>query len=343
MSIKNDIYLRTLRGETVERPPVWLMRQAGRILPQYRAIRASLGGFKELLHRPDLAAEVTIQPVDELNVDAAIIFSDILVIPEAMGLNYELVEKKGPRFLETISKADDVNSLISGIDAAEKLNYVFEALKITKKNLEDRVPLIGFSGAPWTLMAYMIEGQGSKTFAKAKKFLYQEPKATDLLLEKITDTIIAYCKLKISFGADAIQIFDSWASMLSPQIYEKFMLKHFNRICEEISEVPVILFCKGAHHALPHLAKMDCQALGLDWTISPKKGKTICGTKILQGNMDPCLLYAKPEEINKSCLEMMKNFEHSHIVNLGHGVYPDTPLEGVKTFVNTVKSYKYFQ
>lgn len=344
MTIKNDLYLKALRGEKLERPPIWLMRQAGRILPQYRAIRSSLSGFKALLHRPDLAAEVTIQPVDELDVDAAIIFSDILVIPEAMGLQYELVEKKGPRFLDTITQSSDIPKLLSGSEAAIKLNYVFEALDITKKALQQRVPLIGFSGAPWTLMAYMIEGQGSKTFSKAKKFLYQEPKASELLLEKITDTIIAYCKMKIEHGANAIQIFDSWAGMLSPQSYKKFMLKHLRRIAESITEVPVILFCKGAHHSLTALSEMDCDAIGLDWTISPENGLALTKSrKVLQGNLDPCQLYAAPEEIAKATTEMIQAFAAKHIVNLGHGVYPDTPLEGVKTFVNTVKNYKYSQ
>lgn len=259
-----------------------------------------------------------------------------------MGLHYELVEKKGPRFTKVINDPSIISNLDHGQLAAEKLDYVFEALRICKKSLDNRVPLIGFSGAPWTLMAYMIEGQGSKTFSKAKRFLYQEEKASEILLEKITETIIAYCKLKIENGANSIQIFDSWASMLSPSTYEKFMLKHLHRIAHEITEVPVILFCKGAHHSLSHLCDMPCEAIGLDWTIAVEEAKRLNhAQKITQGNMDPCLLYASHEEIEKSTKTMIEAFGRGHIVNLGHGVYPDTPLDGVKTFVNTVKNYKY--
>ena len=342
MSLKNDLFLRTLAGQEVERAPVWLMRQAGRILPQYRAIRSSLSGFKELLFTPKLAAEVTIQPVDELGVDAAIIFSDILVIPEAMGLNYSMVEKKGPLFDQTIGSVSDIAKLSSGQSAAESLDYVFEAIHITKKELNDRVPLIGFSGAPWTLMAYMIEGQGSKTFSKAKKFLYQHPKESEALLDSITETIIAYCKLKIKAGVNAIQIFDSWASMLSPDIYNRFMIKQLDRICKEITEVPIILFSKGAWFALGEMKKLDCQGIGLDWNTRPSYAKEIVGNdKVFQGNADPCLLYANEDEIRLKTKEMLAQFGSKHIANLGHGVYPDTPLSGVKTFVNTVKEYKY--
>ena len=211
--IENDLLLRTIRKEKIERPPIWLMRQAGRILPEYRAIRQSLSGFIELVTTPHLAAEVTIQPVDILGVDAAIIFSDILVIPECMGLPYELIEKKGPYFPQTIKSASDIDKLIEGPLAAEKLTYVYDALQITKKALNNRVPLIGFAGAPWTLFSYMLEGQGSKTFSKAKAFLYKEPVLAHKLLSKITTTIIAYLKLKIKAGADVVQIFDSWAGI----------------------------------------------------------------------------------------------------------------------------------
>ena len=206
MKLKNDLLIRTALGEKVERPPVWLMRQAGRILPQYRALRGKLSGFKELVETPHLAAEVTIQPVDELEVDAAIIFSDILVIPEAMGLTYEMVEKKGPLFPKTIQKAEDITNLRSGGEAAAELQYVFDALEITVKELDGRVPLIGFAGAPWTILAYMVEGSGSKTFSKAKKFLYQEPELAHQLLQKITDTTIAYLNLKVKSGANLIQV-----------------------------------------------------------------------------------------------------------------------------------------
>jgi len=340
--IKNDLLLRVLRGEQVERPPVWLMRQAGRILPQYRKIRASLSGFIELVQTPDLAAEVTIQPVDELGVDAAIIFSDILVIPEAMGLPYELIEKKGPFFPRTIQSKADVDALIDGEAAASKLSYVFDALQTTKKSLDGRVPLIGFSGAPWTLFSYMLEGQGSKTFSKAKKFLYQEPEASHALLEKITSTIIAYLKLKIENGADVVQLFDSWAGVLDQHIYKEFCLPYLKRIIQEIDTAPVILFCRGAWFSLEELAGLGSEAMGLDWNIPIAHARSVLGQDVvLQGNMDPCLLYSDKENVARKANQIIQEMGRNHIMNLGHGVYPDTPLEHVKHFVNTVKAYRY--
>ncbi len=338
----NDLLLRTARGEQVERPPVWLMRQAGRILPQYRALRGRLSGFKELVETPDLAAEVTIQPVDELDVDAAIIFSDILVIPEAMGLPYELIEKKGPLFPKTIERGEDIEKLIEGTEAAEHLQYVYEALKITKAELKDRVPLIGFSGAPWTLLSYMIEGSGSKTFSKAKRFLYQHPKSAHQLLDKLTNTIIAYLKKKIEAGADLVQIFDSWAGVLTAEQYQTFSIPYLTKICNHISEVPITVFAKGAWFALEDLGKLDCNVIGLDWNMNPEKSRALIGgEKVFQGNLDPCQLYAQHAEIKQATLKMISRFDQKHIVNLGHGVYPDTPLDGVKCFVDTVKSYQY--
>lgn len=341
MEIKNDLLLRTARGEEVERPPVWLMRQAGRILPQYRALRARLSGFKELVETPDLAAEVTIQPVDELGVDAAIIFSDILVIPEAMGLPYEMVEKRGPVFPKTIGDEKGIAALLSGEEAAGRLSYVYEAIRRTKESLDGRVPLIGFSGAPWTLLAYMIEGKGSKTFAGAKRFLYTEPVLAHRLLEKITETIIYYLRQKADTGADLLQIFDSWAGILSPQQFREFSLPYISKICEALPSTPVTVFAKGAWFALEELADLDCQVLGLDWNVNPSWGRASTKGKVLQGNLDPCLLYADHSFIRKNTVEMIESFGRRHIVNLGHGVYPDTPLEHVRTFVDTVKNYRY--
>ncbi len=340
--LQNDLLLRTARGEQVERPPVWLMRQAGRILPQYRAIRASLSGFKELVETPALAAEVTIQPVDELDVDAAIIFSDILVIPEAMGLPYELIEKKGPLFPKTIQTAQDVANLGSGAAAAEDLQYVYEAIQITKRELNGRVPLIGFAGAPWTIFSYMIEGQGSKTFAKAKKMLYSEPELSHLLLQKITDTTIAYLKNKITAGVDLVQVFDSWAGILTPQQYRVFALPYIHQICEAIDEVPMTVFAKGAWFALTDLGRLSCENIGLDWNIKPALARLQMGyDKVLQGNLDPCQLYAPTKEIEIATKVMLERFGKRHIANLGHGVYPDTPLDGIKCFINTIKTYHY--
>lgn len=342
MELQNDLLLRTLAGEQVERPPVWLMRQAGRILPQYRALRASLSGFKELVQTPDLAAEVTIQPIDELGVDAAIIFSDILVIPEAMGLDYELVEKVGPRFPETIKGQSDIEKLIEGEDAASRLTYVYDAVAATKSGLDGRVPLIGFAGAPWTLLAYMIEGGGSKTFSQAKKFLYQHPELSHKLLSKITSSVIAYLKLKIAAGVNVVQVFDSWADLLTPELYEKFCIPYLQRIGEEVTGVPKILFAKGAWFAFKSFGQLNYEGIGLDWKTGPALARSLVGEdKILQGNMDPCMLYADKEEIEATANNLVSGFGGKHIVNLGHGVYPDTPLENVKTFVNTVKASSY--
>lgn len=342
MNLQNDLLLRTARGEKVERPPVWLMRQAGRILPQYRALRGKLSGFKELVETPHLAAEVTIQPVDELGVDAAIIFSDILVIPEAMGLTYEMVEKKGPWFPKTIESLSDVEKLGSGENVLGELQYVFDALSVTKKELNGRVPLIGFAGAPWTIFSYMLEGSGSKTFSKARKFLYQNPTASHLLLEKITDTTIAYLKQKVRSGANMIQVFDSWAGILPPYQYSEFAIPYIKKIVDSIEDVPVIVFSKGAWFAMNELSKLDCQVLGVDWNtkVSDLREK-LNVQQVLQGNLDPCMLYSTENNVREATLKMLNDFGGKHIANLGHGVYPDTPLDNVKTFVNTVKSYSY--
>ena len=342
MKIENDLLLRTANGEQVERPPVWLMRQAGRILPQYRALRGRLSGFKELVETPQLAAEVTIQPVDELGVDAAIIFSDILVIPEAMGLTYEMVEKKGPWFPKTIESLSDVEKLGVGENVLGELQYVFDALEVTKKELNGRVPLIGFAGAPWTIFSYMLEGSGSKTFSKARKFLYQNPKAAHLLLDKITQTTIAYLSHKVHSGANMIQVFDSWAGILPPHQYSEFAIPYIKKIVDAIEGVPVIVFAKGAWFAMEEIAKLDCQVLGVDWNtkVGDLRDK-LNVQQVLQGNLDPCMLYSSQGNIQTATLKMLKEFGVGHIANLGHGVYPDTPLDNVKVFVNTVKGFSY--
>ncbi|MEX0882531.1 MAG: uroporphyrinogen decarboxylase, partial [Cyclobacteriaceae bacterium] len=249
MQIKNDLLLRTINGEKPERTPVWLMRQAGRILPEYRAVRNSVSGFIELAKTPSLAAEVTIQPVDLLGVDAAIIFSDILVVPEAMGLPYRMVENKGPWFPKTIDNMADIKFLHI-VEPKEDLNYVLEAIKISKKALNGRVPLIGFAGAPWTIFAYMVEGSGSKTFSKARAMLYQHPTLAHQLLEMITASTIKYLKAQIASGANLVQVFDSWAGILPPYHYREFSLKYLEKICAAITEAPVTVFAKGAYFAL---------------------------------------------------------------------------------------------
>jgi uroporphyrinogen decarboxylase len=341
-TLQNDLFLRVAKGEITDRPPVWLMRQAGRVLPQYRALRANFAGFREFLFEPAAAAEATIQPIDELGVDAAIIFSDILVVPEAMGLPYDMVEKRGPLFPKTIQTAQDIAQLQSGEAAADNMEYVYEALRITKRELHGRVPLIGFAGAPWTIFAYMVEGQGSKTFSKAKQFLYREPALSHQLLGLITDTTIAYLKRKVANGANLIQLFDSWAGILSPAQYREFATAYIAKICSAITEVPVTVFSKGAWFALEDIAALDCQVIGLDWNITPQEARARVGEHpVLQGNLDPCFLYADHDTIRAGALQMMQDFGPKHIVNLGHGLYPDLDLESIRVFVDTVKAYRY--
>ncbi len=342
MELKNDLLLRAARGEAVERTPVWLMRQAGRILPEYRAVRAKLGGFKELVETPEFAAEVTIQPVDILGVDAAIIFSDILVIPEAMGLPYQMAESKGPWFEKTVNTLQDVTNLKIA-DPEQDLHYVLEAIKITKRELNGRVPLIGFAGAPWTIFSYMVEGSGSKTFSKAKKMLYTDPELSHTLLDKITQSTIKYLKAQIAAGADMIQIFDSWAGILSPEQYAVYALKYIAQICDAITEVPVTVFAKGAFFAREDMGKLNCATIGLDWNMDIKESRALIGNnKTLQGNMDPCLLYSDFATIKKETIKMLQAFgPHRHIANLGHGIYPDISPDSVKCFVGTVKEYRF--
>lgn len=340
MAIKNDLILRAAKGEKVERVPVWLMRQAGRILPEYRAVRNSVNGFVELVKNPELAAEVTIQPIDILGVDAAIIFSDILVIPEAMGLPYQMIEKKGPFFENTIRTDSDLKNLQS-VDVVSNLEYVSKAIEVTKKELNGRVPLIGFAGAPWTIFSYMTEGSGSKTFSKAKKMLYANPDLSHKLLDMITESTISYLKLQIQSGADMVQIFDSWAGILSPSHYDEFGLKYVRRICDAIDEVPITVFAKGAFFARKRMSSLNCQTIGLDWNMSISASRRLIGdSKTLQGNLDPCVLYSPIKEIEKETIKMLEGFGgHRHIANLGHGVYPDIDPEKVKVFVETVKNW----
>lgn len=340
MQLKNDLILRAAWGEPTERTPVWLMRQAGRILPEYRAVRNSVSGFKELVETPELASEVTIQPVDILGVDAAIIFSDILVVPEAMGCTYEMQEQRGPIFPKTIQTLDDIKQL--RVDEAHfNLHYVYEALRITKRALNGRVPLIGFAGAPWTIMAYMVEGSGSKTFSKARKLLYTAPETAHTLLDKITTVTINYLQAQIEAGAAMIQIFDSWAGILPPAHYHEFSTRYIARICEAITAVPITIFAKGAFFALQDFAKLNCNTIGLDWNMNIADSRAQIGnSKTLQGNLDPCALYGTFDSIRQETINMLAAFGPArHIANLGHGVYPDTDPDKVKCFIETVKEY----
>lgn len=342
MKISNDLYLRASRGESIERYPVWLMRQAGRILPEYRAVRSSVSGFKELAETPRLAAEVTVQPVDLLGVDAAIIFSDILVVPDAMGLPYQMIEKKGPWFERTIRSESDLKFLDSNIDVEDRLSYVLEAIAITKKELNGRVPLIGFAGAPWTILCYMVEGAGSKTFSETRKLLYTQPKLAHELLQSITDVTIAYLKAQLKFGADALQLFDSWAGILGHKQYQEFGMRYIRQIVNTIEDGPFTVFSKGAYSSLSGIMDLSCTTIGLDWNMNIEEARALAGeSKTLQGNLDPCVLYGTAASIEQETLQLLNTFKSQrHIVNLGHGVYPDIKPENVKTFIKTVKNYE---
>ncbi len=338
MTIKNDLLLKASRGEQTTRTPVWLMRQAGRVLPEYRKVREKAKDFKVMVKTPELASEVTVQPVDILNVDAAIIFSDILVIPEAMGCNYLMEENRGPVFPNRIGRPADLATL--HIAEAGELDYVYQAIKLTKQQLNGRVPLIGFAGAPWTIFSYMVEGKGSKTFSTAKKMLYLEPEFSHRLLDMITSSTINYLRGQIQAGADVIQIFDSWAGALSPEQYSDFALPYIRRICDAITEVPKIVFPKGAFFAHEELQTVNCEVVGLDWNMPIAGSRRSMPGKVLQGNLDPCALYGSFADIKRATRRMLDAFGPTHhIANLGHGLYPDTEVDKVKCFIDEVKAY----
>jgi uroporphyrinogen decarboxylase len=336
MMLKNDLLIQACNGINTPRPPVWLMRQAGRILPEYRRVRALARDFKTLVKTPELATEVTLQPVDILGVDAAIIFSDILVIPEAMGLNYEMEENKGPVFPRRIESVADLDNL--HIAAGEELDYVLEAIRLTKKALNGKVPLIGFAGAPWTIFSYMIEGKGSKTFSVAKKMLYTQPDFSHRLLQMITTSTINYLNAQIRAGADVVQIFDSWAGILSPSQYAEFSLRYIAQICDAVKGVPKTVFAKGAFFARAEMNKLNCEVIGLDWNMDIAESRALIPDKTLQGNLDPCALYGSLDDVRQETKKMLKAFgPHRHIANLGHGLYPDTEVDKVRCFIDTVK------
>lgn len=340
-NLHNDLLLRVALGEKVGRPPVWLMRQAGRFLTEYREVRKKAGSFRAMIAHPELAAEVTLQPVDLLQVDAAIIFSDILVVPEAMGLPYEMVPGSGPHFPQTLRTLQDLAGL-RPVSEAPNLEHTYEAIRQVIRALDQRVPLIGFAGAPWTIFCYMTEGSGSKTFSVAKALLYRDPVFAHALLEKITEATIQYLRGQITAGVHIVQLFDSWAGILGEQAYAEFALPYLDRICREVQEVPRIVFAKGAFYALKALARLDAQVIGLDWQTHPRHILPYLGTKALQGNMDPCQLYASPAQVADATREMIRAFPAGrHIVNLGHGMYPDIPRESVIAMIETVKQFTY--
>jgi len=339
--LQNDLLLRALRKEKLERPPVWMMRQAGRYLPDYIKLRNKYDFFTRV-QTPELATEITLQPIDQVGVDAAIIFSDILVIPQAMGLEVLMEEGKGPSLPKTIQTAADIDALNTA-DAAHHLKYVLDALTLTKKELNGRVPLIGFAGAPWTLLCYMVEGKGSKTWDKAKAFAYTQPQLAHALLQKITDITIDYLRAQVAAGADTVQVFDSWAGALSPEDFKTFAQPYLLQIAKAVGDAaPVILFPKGTWYALKDLSESGASGIGIDWSLTPQYARELTAGKItLQGNFDPARLLAPIPQIKKWVKEMIDGFgTQAYIANLGHGITPNVPVDHAKAFVDAVKEYR---
>ncbi len=337
----NDLFLRACRREDVERTPVWMMRQAGRYLPEYRAIRSKVD-FLTLCKTPDLAAEVSIQPVDIIGVDACIIFSDILVVPEAMGMKLFIEEGTGgPRFEQPIRTHEDIAKLAVP-DPNRKLKFVMDALRLTRKQLNGRVPLIGFAGSPWTLATYMVEGKGSKNFRAIKELIYTDPKEAHTLLDKLARSVAAYLSAQIEAGAQAVQLFDTWGGILPPDEFKEFSLRYIEQVLKLLRRngAPAIVFCKDCGHSLESIADSGCDVVGLDWSVDIAKARMMIGSYVaLQGNLDPVLLYAPPERIQEGVKKLLQKFGSGsgHIVNLGHGILPDIPVEHAKAFVQAVK------
>lgn len=340
MSVTNDLFLRALRGEAVNRPPVWMMRQAGRYLPEFMEIRKKYDFFTRC-QTPELASEITVQPIRRFGMDAAILFSDILVIPQAMNIEVQMKPNFGPYLPNPIQSQKDVDAAIVP-DVNQELDYVMQAIQMTKEKLNNAVPLIGFAGSPWTILCYCVQGQGSKTFDKAKAFCFTQPKAAHEMLQKITDTTIAYLKAKVKAGVNAVQIFDSWGGMLSPTDYQEFSWQYIQQIVDALKDdAPVIVFGKGCWFALGEMAKSGASALGVDWTCSARNARYLSGGNItLQGNFDPARLLSPPSQIKSMVTQMINEFgKDKYIVNLGHGILPNIPLENAKAFIDAVKEY----
>jgi uroporphyrinogen decarboxylase len=337
---KNDLLLRALRGEELQRPPVWMMRQAGRYLPEFMALREKYDFFTRC-QTPDLASEITVQPIRRYQMDAAILFSDILVIPQAMNIDVELRPNFGPYLPNPIRTKADLQRVIVP-DVHSSLDYVYKAIEQTLQKLEGEIPLIGFAGSPWTILCYCVQGQGSKTFDLAKEFCFSTPELAHELLQRITDTTIAYLKAKVAAGVHAVQVFDSWGGLLSPHDFDEFSMPYMQQITDALKDdCPVILYSKGAWFALDKMAQSGASALGVDWTCSPETARRLSGGKItLQGNFDPARLLSPPETIAAMVKEMIDSFgTTNYIANLGHGILPHIPLENAKAFIDAVKNY----
>ncbi len=342
--LKNDTLLRALLREPVDYTPVWMMRQAGRYLPEYRATRARAGSFLDLCKNPDLACEVTLQPLERFPLDAAILFSDILTVPDAMGLGLYFSEGEGPNFERPVRTAADVER-IAVPDPEMELRYVLDAVSVIRRELDGRMPLIGFSGSPWTLATYMVEGGGAKTFAHTKGMMFDRPDLLHALLGKVADAVALYLNAQIARGAQAVMIFDTWGGMLAPANYREFSLAYMARVVERVTReaegrrVPVILFTKNGGQWLDRMAETGCDALGVDWTTDLADARRLVGDRVaLQGNLDPCALYASPGRIREEVRRVLESYGRGpgHVFNLGHGITPDVNPEHAGAMVAAV-------
>uniref|UniRef100_A0A8C5FRA8 Uroporphyrinogen decarboxylase n=1 Tax=Gadus morhua TaxID=8049 RepID=A0A8C5FRA8_GADMO len=346
--LKNDTFLRAARGEQTQHVPVWCMRQAGRYLPEFREFRAGKDFF-DTCRSPEACCELTLQPLRRFDFDASIIFSDILVVPQAMGMEVQMVPGKGPTFPDPLKDPEDLQRLKTKVDVQKELDYVFKAITLTRHKIEGKVPLIGFTGAPWTLMSYMIEGSGSKTFSKVKSWLYRYPEVSHMLLKRLTDVIVDYLLGQVAAGAQALQVFESHAGILGPVEFKAFCLPYLRDIARRVKDqlketgqdVPMIVFAKDAHYGLEDLSQSYYDVVSLDWTIDPRLAREQTGGKVsLQGNMDPCALYAPKERISEIVKTMLEGFgTQRYIANLGHGMYPDMDPESVAAFVEAVHKH----
>lgn len=345
--LKNDRFLRALNGEAVDVTPIWMMRQAGRYLPEYRATRQQAGDFMSLCQSPELACEVTMQPLRRYAMDAAILFSDILTIPDAMGLGLYFEQGEGPKFRKTVRSEADVAALPE-LDVTSDLAYVMNAVSLIRRELNGSVPLIGFTGSPWTLATYMIEGSGSKDFRNAKALMYDQPEVMHALLDKLADAVTKYLNAQIAAGAQAVQIFDTWGGILSTPAYQQFSLQYMKKIVSGLTreadgrKVPVIVFTKNGGLWLPEIADIGCDCVGLDWTMEIGRARELVGDRVaIQGNMDPSILYASPARIQEEVKRILASFGHGngHVFNLGHGITPEVNPDHVTAFVDAVHEY----
>lgn len=346
MAIYHDRYLRALQCQPIDKTPIWMMRQAGRYLPEYRALRAQAGSFMALCQSPDLASEVTLQPLNRFDLDAAIIFSDILTIPDAMKLGLYFETGEGPRFERPIQSLQDIEKLPIP-DPEDELGYVMEAIRKTRQALSDSKPLIGFAGSPWTLATYMIEGGSSKTFSQIKKMRYTDPKSLHLLLDKLAQSLILYLNAQIAAGAQSLMIFDTWGGVLSHSDYLEFSLPYMTQIIEGLNRgiktidynpnyVPVTLFTKGGGIWLPSIMQSGCDAVGVDWTVD--LATLSKGQVAIQGNLDPYALYGDKTFIEQEVQRILTEFgsHYGHVFNLGHGIFPEAPIENVQYLIESV-------